>query len=314
MVERKLQKIQLHAAHENTFECLANAWFAIISPEWSPTHTERTKNLLKNHLFPWLGQRPISEITPPELLSVLHRAQTRGLLETAKRAKQTAGQVFRYAVRVGKLTSDPSRDLAGALTTPKVTHFSALTSPQDVAGLLLAIDGYKGSPAVKAALQLSALLFQRPGEIRQMRWDHIDWESAEWRYLVTKTDKQHIVPLAKQSLTILQELRPYTERSIYVFPSARGASRPMSENAVRVALRTIGYTNEQMTPHGFRAMARTILDEELGFPAEWIEHQLAHKVKDPLGNAYNRTKHLKQRKEMMQAWADYLDGLRSSTA
>lgn len=311
MVERKLQKIQLHAAHENTFECLANAWFAIISPEWSPTHTERTKNLLKNHLFPWLGQRPISEITPPELLSVLHRAQTRGLLETAKRAKQTAGQVFRYAVRVGKLTSDPSRDLAGALTTPKVTHFSALTSPQDVAGLLLAIDGYKGSPAVKAALQLSALLFQRPGEIRQMRWDHIDWESAEWRYLVTKTDMQHIVPLAKQSLAVLQELRPFTARSVYVFPSARGASRPMSENAVRVALRTIGYTNEQMTPHGFRAMARTILDEELGFPAEWIEHQLAHKVKDPLGNAYNRTKHLKQRKEMMQAWADYLDGLRS---
>ena len=231
-------------------------------------------------------------------------------METAKRAKQTASQVFRYAIRVGKLTSDPSRDLSGALTTPKVTHFSAITEPQGVAALMKAIDAYTGSPAVKAALQLSALLFQRPGEIRQMRWDQIDWDAAEWRYLVTKTDKQHIVPLATQVLTILRELQPFTDRSEFVFPSARGAARPMSENAVRVALRTMGYTNEQMTPHGFRAMARTILDEQLGFPAEWIEHQLAHKVKDPLGNAYNRTKHLKQRKEMMQKWADYLDALR----
>lgn len=309
MAERKAQKLQLHAAHENTFEVLANAWFVMISPEWSPTHKERTQNLLKNHLFPWLGQRPINEITPPELLAALHRAQDRGLLETAKRAKQTASQVFRYAIRVGKLSSDPSRDLTGALTTPKVTHFSAITEPQGVASLMQAIDSYTGSPAVKAALQLSALLFQRPGEIRQMRWDQIDWDAAEWRYLVTKTDKQHIVPLAAQSLTILRELQPYTERSEFVFPSARGAARPMSENAVRVALRTMGYTNEQMTPHGFRAMARTVLDEQLGFPVEWIEHQLAHKVKDPLGNAYNRTKHLKQRKEMMQKWADYLDAL-----
>lgn len=310
MAERKAQKMQLHAAHENTFESLANAWFAMISPEWSSTHTERTKNLLKSHLFPWLGSRPISEITPPELLAALHRAQDRGLLETAKRAKQTASQVFRYAIRVGKLISDPSRDLAGALTSPKATHFAAVTEPRDVATLMLAIDSYTGSPTVKAALYLSALLFQRPGEIRQMRWEQIDWDSAEWRYLVTKTDKQHIVPLSDQAIKILRELQPFTARSDFVFPSARGAYRPMSENAVRVALRAMGYTNEQMTPHGFRAMARTVLDEQLGFPAEWIEHQLAHKVKDALGNAYNRTKHLKQRKEMMQKWADYLDALR----
>ena len=310
MAQRKAEKREALGVSENTFEVIANAWFAIISPEWSDTHKDRTQNLLKNHLFPWLGKRPITEITPPELLDVLHKAQNRGLLETAKRAKQTASQVFRHAIRIGKLTSDPSRDLSGGLTTPKQKHYAAVTDPKEAGALMVAISNYQGTPAVKAALQLSALLFQRPGEIRTMKWEDIDWQAGEWRYLVTKTQTQHIVPLAKQSLEILQNLKAYTDRSPFVFPSARGGARPLSENGIRVALRTMGYTNDDMTAHGFRAMARTILDEVLNFPAEWIEHQLAHKVKDALGTAYNRTKHLSQRKEMMQKWADYLDALR----
>lgn len=294
-----------------TFSEIANEWFDTVKPNWSPTHTERTTNLLKNHLFPWLGNRPITEITPPELLGVLKKMQAKGILDSAQRAKQTASQVFRYAIQTGRLLSDPSRDLAGALTPPKTTHFAALTEPKDVAQLLVAIDNYQGTPAVKAALKLSALLFQRPGEIRTMRWEQIDWDACEWRYVVSKTNTQHIVPLAKQSIEILRELKELTERGDYVFPSARGASRPLSENGVRVALRNMGYTNEQMTAHGFRAMGRTLLDEALGFSPELIEHQMAHSVRDPLGRAYNRTKHLPQRKEMMQRWADYLDTLRA---
>ena len=306
IVQRKTAKTQQRANLDNTFESLAWAWFEVANQDWSESHTERTQNLLKNHLFPWLANRPIGDITPPELLQVLYRAQNRGLLETAKRAKQTASQVFRYAIRIGKLQSDPSRDLAGALRAPKAKHFAAITDPAGVARLMNAIECYQGSPAVQAALKLSAILFQRPGEMRQMKWAQIDWEKAEWRYTVTKTNVEHIVPLPTQALAILKWLEPYTQRSSYVFPSARSAARPMSENGVRVALRTMGYSNDQMTAHGFRAMARTLLDEELGFPPEWIEHQLAHAVKDPLGRAYNRTKHLPQRKEMMQRWADYL--------
>ncbi|HAS22769.1 MAG TPA: DUF4102 domain-containing protein [Idiomarina loihiensis] len=308
--QRKAAKTHQRANLDATFESLAWAWFEVARLDWSESHTERTQNLLKNHLFPWLAQRPVGDITPPELLQVLYRAQDRGLLETAKRAKQTASQVFRYAIRHGKLLSDPSRDLAGALRAPKAKHFASITDPKGVRQLLQAIDVYQGTPAVKAALQLSALLFQRPGEMRQMKWEQVDWEASEWRYTVTKTNVEHIVPLPAQAVDILRSLEPYTQRSPYVFPSARTAARPMSENAVRVALRSMGYTNDQMTAHGFRAMARTLLDEALGFPPEWIEHQLAHAVKDPLGRAYNRTKHLPQRKEMMQKWAGYLDELR----
>lgn len=293
-----------------TFGEIATEWFDTVQPNWSETHTERTSNLLKNHLFPDLGTRPIAEITPPELLSVLKKMQAKGILDSTQRAKQTAGQVFRYAIQTGRLSSDPSRDLTGALTPPKTKHFAALTDPKEVANLLLAMDVYDGTPSVKAALKLSALLFQRPGEIRNMKWNQVDWESCEWRFTVSKTNTPHIVPLAKQALAILNELKEIAIKSEYVFPSARGASRPLSENGVRVALRSMGYTNEQMTAHGFRAMSRTLLDEVLGFAPELIEHQMAHTVKDPLGRAYNRTKHLPQRKEMMQRWADYLDQLR----
>jgi integrase len=274
--KHKRAKRAENAAKGITFAEIAAEWFDTVKPNWSPTHTVRTINLLNNHLKPFIGDRPISEITPPELLSVLKKMQVKGILDSAQRAKQTAGQIFRYAIQTGRLSTDPSRDLAGALTPPKTKSFAALTDPKDVAKLLVAIESYEGTPTVKGALKLSALLFQRPGEIRTMKWEQIDWDAAEWRYTVSKTNTPHIVPLAKQSLAILVALQELNFKSEFVFPSARGASRPLSENGVRVALRTMGYTNEQMTAHGFRAMARTVLDEVLGFLPELIEHQMAH--------------------------------------
>lgn len=299
-------------ASANTFEMVAAEWFDKKIAHLSATHKTRTLGLLKNNLGKWLGKRPIGEIEPTELLAALRNTEERGTLETAKRALQVSGQVFRYAIATGKRTkSDPTQALKDSLATPKGKHFAAITEPAELGKLLITMDGYSGSPEVKAALLLSPLLFQRPGEIRQMQWADIDFEKAEWRYLVTKTQTQHIVPLCQQAIDILHGLQAINGRGRYVFPSARGGSRPLSENGVRTALRTLGYTNEQMTPHGFRATARTILDEVLGYRVDWIEHQLAHTVKDANGTAYNRTAHLEGRRTMMQGWADYLDELRA---
>jgi integrase len=197
--------------------------------------------------------------------------------------------------------------------TIKGGHFSAVTEPKQAAELLRAIDGYSGSFVVKSALQLAPLVFVRPGELRQAEWEHIDFETKEWRYLVTKTQTPHIVPLSAQALTILQELKPLTGNGRYVFPSARtpNGSRPMSDMALLAALRRMGIGKDEMTVHGFRALARTVLDEVLGFRPDFIEHQLAHAIKDPNGRAYNRTAHLAERRKMMQSWADYLDGLKN---
>lgn len=309
--DRRQAKLAKTIATANSFEAVALEWLEKKSPNWSASHATRAGWLLENHLLPWLGKRPILEITAPELLAVLRRIESKGIIETAHRAKQAAGQIFRYAIATGRAERDPTPDLRDALVSPTERHFSAITEPKEVGMLLVAMDGFRGTPEVKAALLISSLLFQRPGEIRQMKWADINFETAEWRYLVTKTKMPHIVPLSRQAIEILRELQPLTARSVYVFPSARGATRPLSENAVRVALRTLGYTNEQMTPHGFRAMARTILDEVLGYRVDWIEHQLAHAVKDANGRAYNRTSHLDGRREMMQGWADYLDSLRA---
>jgi len=206
---------------------------------------------------------------------------------------------------------NPAHDLIAALQQPKVTHFASLTEPREVAPLLRAIDGYQGNPAVMAALKLAPLLFVRPGELRSAKWSDIDLQAAEWRYVTSKTKTPHIVPLATQVIEILEELRPITGRQEFVFPGIRGAGRPMSENTINAALRRMGFDRETMTGHGFRAMARTILDEVLGFRPDFIEHQLAHAVRDPLGRAYNRTSHLQDRKVMMQAWADYLAQLKN---
>jgi integrase len=309
---RRHDKIKQRASAENSFKAVALEWFTQESSHWSQNHSTRNKWLLEKNLFPWLGHRPIGEITPPELLAILRKTESKGTIETAHRAKQVAGQVFRYAVATGRAERDPTPDLKGALATPKEKHLAAITNPKEVGELLRAIDGFRGTPAVTAALKLSPLLFCRPGELRQMEWAEINWEESRWELPAEKMKMRlpHIVPLCTQALEILRELQSITGRGRYVFPSARGASRPLSENGVRTALRTLGYTNEQMTPHGFRAMARTILDEVLKYRVELIKHQLAHAVKDANGRAYNRTSHIEDRTKMMQGWADYLYALK----
>tara|TARA_R110001583_G_C5669615_1_gene410598 strand:- start:13831 stop:14505 length:675 start_codon:yes stop_codon:yes gene_type:complete len=221
--------------------------------------------------------------------------------------------VFRYAIATGRAERDPSTDLRGALATAKTTHFAAITTPKEAGQLIASIDHYQGTAVVCAALKLSPLLFCRPGELRSLEWADLNWDEKRIEIPAErmKIKEPHIIPLCTQALEILTELRQLTGRHRYIFPSARGASRPLSENGVRVAIRTMGYDNTQMTAHGFRAMARTLLDEVLGFRIDWIEHQLAHAVKDANGRAYNRTKHLPQRADMMQKWADYLDVLKN---
>lgn len=244
------------------------------------------------------------------MLVALRKLEARGTIETAHRARVLASQVFRYAIAAGKAQRDPAADRRGALIQPDAGHFASLTNPADVDPMLRAIHGYEGTPVVAAALKLAPLVFVRPGELRRARWADIDLEGAEWRFVARKTKQPHIVPLASQAVEVLRTLEPLTGRGEHVFPGLRGRCRPMSEAAINAALRRMGFTGDTMTGHGFRAMARTILDEVLGFRPDFIEHQLAHAVRDPNGRAYNRTSHLVERRKMMQAWANYLDALR----
>jgi integrase len=307
---RKAQKLALSNVNTNSFEVIGREWIAKQTSTWTPGHTKTVTLRLQLNVFPYIGMMPIESIAPPDLLKVLRKIEDREAIETAHRVRGLFGQIFRYAIATGRVTSDPSRDLRGALSPVKKQHLAAVTEPRLAADLLKMIDGHRGSPIVKAALSLAPLVFVRPGELRQAEWKDIDFENAEWRFIVSKTDTQHIVPLATQSIEILQGIHLITGSGRYVFPSARTFERPMSNNAILAALRSIGIPKEQMCGHGFRAMARTILDEVLKFPPHLIEHQLAHAVKDALGRAYNRTKHLPERKNMMQQWADYLDDLK----
>lgn len=312
-VVKRLKKIHQFEEETNGFEALAREWFETRMVDKSEQHQSRTIRALENDLFPQIGGRPINQITAPELLMALRKIEARGAIETAHRAKQTAGQVFRYAIATGRAERDPSADLKGALKIPTKKHLAAITEPKEVGKLLVAIEGFQGTASVKAALRLSPILFARPGELRHMEWEEINLEEARWELPPEKMKMKqpHVVPLPKQALEILKEHHRATGRGKYVFPSARGGSRPLSENGVRTALRTLGYDNDTMTPHGFRAMARTILDEILGYRIDWIEHQLAHAVRDTNGRAYNRTAHLEGRRDMMQGWADYLDNLKN---
>lgn len=293
-----------------TFEAVAREWHARQLPTWVPDHAAKIILRFEQDVFPWIGARPVDAITPPDLLAVARRIEDRGAVETARRALQSCGQVFRYAVATGRAERDPTRDLRGALAPMQKGHRAAVTEPAKVAELLRAIDGYAGTLTVRCALRLAPLVFVRPGELRTARWADFDLDAGEWRYLVSKTQTPHIVPLATQAVAILRELHPLTGRSEFVFPSARTDGRPMSDNAILSAFRRMGIEKDEMSGHGFRAMARTILDEVLGYRPEIIEQQLAHVVRDPLGRAYNRTAHLDARKGMMQAWADYLDRLK----
>lgn len=295
----------------NSFEIIAREWHLKFSQRLSKGHSDRLLKGLARDIFPWLGKKPIAEITPVELLTTMRRIESRGAVETAHRTLSTCGQIFRYAIATGRTDRDPSPDLKGALPPVKGGHLAAITDPAKVGALLRMLDFYKGTFAVSCALKLAPLLFVRPGELRKMEWSDIDFEAAEWRFLVTKTKTDLIVPLSKQAIAILQELHPLTGMGRFAFPSARAGGRPMSDNAILSALRRCGIEKEEMSGHGFRAMARTILDEVLGVRPDFIEHQLGHAVRDPNGRAYNRTAHLEERKKMMQLWADYLDGLKA---
>ncbi|MFB8927561.1 tyrosine-type recombinase/integrase [Xanthomonas arboricola pv. juglandis] len=275
-----------------------------------PGSVKRERRLIEKDLA-FIADMPITDVSAPILLAALRKLEQRGVVETAHRARSHAGRVFRYAIVTGRAQRNPAEDLVGALEQPQTKHFASLTEPGRIGELLRALWAYRGSPVTCAALKLAPMLFVRPGELRQAKWTDIDLEAGEWRYVTSKTKTAHIVPLSAQAVAVLEELWPLTKRSDYVFPGVRSADRPMSENTVNAALRNLGFDGETIVGHGFRAMARTVLDEVLGFRPDYIEHQLAHAVRDPLGRAYNRTAHLPERKKMMQAWADYLEGLRA---
>lgn len=299
----------------DSFEVIAREWFGRQRATWVDSHADKIISRLERDLFPWLGRRQISSITAPELLGALRRIEERGAVETAHRALQNCGQIYRYAIATGRAERDPTPALRGALAPVKQTHYPAVTDPARIAALLRAIDGYEGTLITRSALRLAPLLFVRPGELRKAEWSEIDLESAEWNIPSArmKMREAHLVPLSTQAVAILRELHPVTKGGRYVFPSARSKDRPMSDNSILAALRRMGFPKEEMTGHGFRAMARTVLDEVLQFRPDYIEHQLAHSVRDPNGRAYNRTAHLPERKKMMQRWADYLDGLKEGS-
>ena len=296
----------------NSFEIIAREWGAKKVNDWDDKNN-RSKRMLERNVFPWLGNKPITDILPKDILACLRRVEDRGTIETAHRTLQICGQVFRYAVATSRVDRDITPDLRGALPPAKGEHFAAITEPKQVAELLRAIDSYQGSLSAISALKIAPMVFVRPGELRAAEWKHIDFDAREWRYFVTKTKTEHIVPLSVQAIAILLELHPLTGHGRFIFASERTSrgDRCMSENTLNAALKRLGYGKDVMTAHGFRAMARTILDEVLGIRPDFIEHQLAHAVRDANGRAYNRTSHLTERHKMMQSWSDYLDSLKN---
>lgn len=267
---------------------------------------------LEKDVFPSIGKRPISTIGPRDVLLTVQKMEARSAIDSAHRVKQMCGQIFRHALAAGLVERDVTADLKGALSSVRRTHYAAITDPRQVGALMRSIHGYNGHPYAVAALKLSPLLFVRPGELRSAEWAEIDLDAAEWNIPgpKMKMGADHLVPLSRQAVEILREMHLITGHGKYVFPSIRTGERCMNENTINAALRSMGYSKEVMTAHGFRAMARTIMDEVLDERVDLIEHQLAHAVKDPNGRAYNRTAHLPARRKMMQRWADYLDQLR----
>lgn len=313
MDNRRAQKAAA-SVQGDIFEVIAREWYEKNKTQWADSHSSKIIARLENDVFPWMGSRPIVSIKAPEILAVVRRIESRGALDTAHRVLQNCGQVMRYAVATGRADRDPTHDLKGALTPVQQSHYASITDPDGVSELLRAMEGFRGTMVVKSALMLAPLVFVRPGELRKAKWKDIDLDKATWRYLVTKTKTEHLVPLPHQAIAILRELHALTGRHEHVFPG-RDPKHPMSDAAINAALKRMGYdTQTEITGHGFRAMARTLLHEELGFDPHVIEHQLAHKVPDALGKAYNRTKFIQQRTEMMQAWADYLDRLKVGSA
>jgi integrase len=308
-IERKA--IKEAESGQGSFDAVAMEWLTKFSQSWSKSHTRTIKQRLENYILPNLGLQSINKITAPELLAVLRKIEALGYVETAHRVKQICGQIFRYAVATGRMERDPAADLKGALPPPKSKRMASIIDPKGAGGLLRAIDDYNGSIVTQHALKLGVLTFVRPGELRHAEWDEVNLEVAEWRIPAQKMKMKtpHIVPLSKQATAILEGIQPVTGQGKYVFPSERTYSRPMSENTVNAALRRMGYTKNEITGHGFRSMASTLLHEQ-GWKSDIIERQLAHQERNKVKAAYNHAEHLSERKKMMQAWADYLDALK----
>ena len=318
---RRITKAALKHATSNTLEAVALEFLDKQQELWSTTHASKWMGGLKLHVFPSLGRLPLPNITAPMVMDVLRRVEKAGTHDTAHRLRQTVGQVFRYGIQTGRCERDPVADLRGALKPVITKHYAAILEPRQAGGLMRAIDTYEGTIHTRVALALSALLFQRPGNIRHLQWGWIDLERAMLTIPAqdmkrTKAGKingrPHLVPLAHQAIELLKQIQPITGNGLYVFPSVRSASRPMSENTINAAFRRMGYTREDMTAHGFRAMARTLLAEQLpDISPEVVEAQLAHQKSGPLGMAYDRAEYMVQRVHLMQTWADYLDRLRA---
>ncbi|BCG64954.1 MAG: hypothetical protein methR_P2748 [Methyloprofundus sp.] len=299
---------------KNTFEAVAKEWHAKFSPNWSQGHSQRILRRLEKDIIPWLGTRQICEIKAPELLTVMQRAENRGALETAHRIRQNCGQIFRYAVATGRAEYDISAFLKGALPPVIAEHHASITDPKKIGTLLRAIDGYEGEFSTRCALKLAPMVFLRPGELRRAEWSEFDLKKNEWRIPAEKMKMRapHIIPLSNQVLLILSELQPLTGAGKYLFPSIRSTTRPMSENTINGALRRLGYTKDEMTGHGFRSIASTLLNE-MGWKPDVIERQLAHSERNKVRAAYNYAEHLPERRKMMQAWADYLEQLKNNS-
>lgn len=320
-VQKRVQKMQSTQAAANTFEAVAREFHATKADSWSPGHSMRWMRSMERDVFPTVGKMLLPDVTAPLMLTVLRKVESRGARETASKLKEQSGQVFRYGIQTGRCSSNPVPDLSGALAPVVVKHMAAVLDPKAAGALMRAIDGYQGQPLTRAALLLSALLFQRPGNIRAMEWAWIDFEAAMMtipaasmkRTIEGKINgRPHFVPLAPQAIEVLKEIHALTGHGRYVFPSARTGERPMSDATVGAALRRLGYTSDEMTAHGFRAMARTLLIERLpGIQADVIEAQLAHGKSGPLGAAYDRADYMEQRRQLMSIWANYLDQIKN---
>lgn len=307
---KKSQKAARQALVANSFESVGREWFSKQVPSWKENHASRIIRRLELNIFPWLGSVPIETITAPELLKVIRRVESRGAIETAHRVLANCGQIFRYAIATARASRDLAADLRGALPPTQEIHHASITDPKKVGELLRDIEGYQGAFVTKCALRLAPLVFLRPTELRHAEWSEIDFTKAEWRIPASKMKMKamHIVPLSAQALAILLEIQPLTGQGRYVFPSVRSNNRAMSENTVLAAIRRLGYAKGEMTGHGFRSMASTLLNEQ-GFNRDAIERQLAHAEGNSVRRAYNFAEYLVDRQIMMQHWADYLDGL-----
>jgi integrase len=306
--ERQAKRI----AHGHTFAAVGREWLRAHERKLSPETLRMLELRLEQFVFPYLGKTPIADVTAPQLLAALRRIEARGRLETAHRVRALVGRIMRYAIATGRAERDIAADLRGALAPAKVQHFASIVNPGRVGGLLRALDAYEGQPGVQAALKLAPLVFVRPGELRAAEWEEFDLEHAIWRIPAArmKMGEIHLVPLSRQAIAILEELWPLTGAGTYLFPSLRSPDRPISDNSLNAALRRLGYSKEEQTTHGFRSMASTLLNEQ-GYAPDLIELQLAHKERNKVRSAYNRAERLEERRQMMQAWADYLDGLKA---